>query len=140
VVAKNGPKLQASKPDQPAADGSEQHGNHMLRMHGRGHLESTGADIHGLTRILATLLGRTVIDKTGLTGNFDYKLDWTPDDAMQAAAKGGDAIAGASAASADNAGPSLFTALEEQLGLRLEAAKGPADVVVIDQLEQPSEN
>jgi len=66
--------------------------------------------------------GRTVIDKTGLTGTYDFSLDWAPLNA------------------ADAAGPSLFTAIEEQLGLKLVAAKGPVQVVVIDHIEPASEN
>ena len=140
VVAKGGSKLVASKPDPPAEDGGDPKGRHMLMMTGRGHIESTGADIHGLSRILSAQLHRTVIDKTGLTGSFDYKLDWTPDDAPQGMAKAGDAGPGENANSQDNVGPSLFTAIEEQLGLKLESSKGPVDVVVIDALEQPTAN
>jgi uncharacterized protein (TIGR03435 family) len=137
VVAKGGSKLTPSKPDVPDADGNK-HGNHML-MNGRGHIESTGADFQGFARMLSVQLHRTVIDKTGITGSFDYKLDWTPDDTPPAMAKAGDASPGENA-STDNSGPSLFTALEEQLGLKLESSKGPVDVVVIDQLEQPTAN
>jgi uncharacterized protein (TIGR03435 family) len=139
VIAKGGSKLTASKPDPPADEGGEKRPNRMLMMNGRGHVESTGADIHGLSRILSSQLHRTVIDKTGLSGNYDYKLDWTPDDAVPAVAKGADAATD-NASTQDNAGPSLFTALEEQLGLKLEASKGPVDVVVIDGLEQPTAN
>ena len=51
----------------------------MLMMHGRGHIESTGMGMSGLVRLLSRQLGRTVVDKTGLTGEYDYKFDWTPD-------------------------------------------------------------
>ncbi len=68
------------------------------------------------------IVGRDVVDKTGITGRYNLKLQWTPDDA------------------AANSGPSLFTALEEQLGLKLEPAKGPVQVLVIDHVEMPSEN
>lgn len=63
-------------------------------------------------------------DRTGLSGYYDYALTWTPD----------------SAASDQAAGPSLFTAVQEQLGLRLKAAKGPVQMLVIDQAEKPSAN
>lgn len=137
VVAKGGPKMKPSNLGEP---GSERPGDHSLTIHGRGHLESSGADVHGLVRILSTLLERTVVDQTGLKGDFDYRLDWTPDDVGLAIARGGDAAQSASASPTGNAEPSLFTALEEQLGLRLEAAKGPVDAVVVDHLEQPSPN
>jgi uncharacterized protein (TIGR03435 family) len=136
VVAKGGVKMTASKPDAP---GSEGHGQRMLMM-GHGHLESKGTGTADLARALSQELGRTVVDKTGLTGNFDYKLDWTPDDAPSAMTTVASAAPGDSAAAPDTAGPSLFTAVQEQLGLKLEATKGPVDVVVIDQLNQPTAN
>jgi uncharacterized protein (TIGR03435 family) len=138
VVAKGGSKLTPSKPDPPAEDGDEKHANRRL-MSGRGHIESVGTGTEDLARILSGQLGRTVVDKTGLAGRFDYKLDWTPDNASQQMMKSGDSGPGENASS-DSVGPSLFTALEEQLGLKLESAKGPVDVVVIDQLQQPTAN
>jgi uncharacterized protein (TIGR03435 family) len=71
-----------------------------------------------------------VIDKTGLTGLYDLTLTWTSDSTV------------GSPASADDSpsSPSIFTALEEQLGLKLESAKGPVKVLVIDHIEKPSEN
>ena len=143
VVAKGGVKMQASKPDPEGPDhgpGPEPSpGRHMLMMHGRGHIESTGTAVSGLVRLLSAQLGRTVVDKTGLTGDYDYKLDWTPDNASSAIPKGDNPTA-ADAGSPSDAGPSLFTALEEQLGLKLDATKGPVDVIVIDQLNQPTAN
>jgi uncharacterized protein (TIGR03435 family) len=145
VVAKGGVKMQASKPNVDAGDAPPaalgqppKPGNHMLMMHGRGHIESVGTGMSSLAGILSGQLGRTVVDKTGLTGNFDYKLDWTPDNAVLAMTKSGDPAPGDNAS--DSGGPSLFTALEEQLGLKLESSKGPVDVVVIDALEQPTAN
>jgi uncharacterized protein (TIGR03435 family) len=70
------------------------------------------------------LADRTVVDKTGLTANYDIDLHWTPDDQE----------------STPDAGPTLFTALEEQLGLKLVPSKGPVDKFVIDHVEKPSEN
>jgi bla regulator protein blaR1 len=140
VIAKGGVKMQASKPDPPAGEGQPPaQGGHWLRA-GRGHVESTGTGMEMLARVLSQTLGRTVVDKTGLTGNYDYKLDWTPDDALPAMAKVASPTAGDSTAAPDTSGPSLFTAVEEQLGLKLGAAKGPADVIVIDQLQQPTAN
>ena len=144
VVAKGGVKMQASKPDPEGPDPGPgpvpSPGRHMLMMHGRGHIESTGTAISGLARLLSGQLGRTVVDKTGLTGDFDYKLDWTPDDMASAMTKSGNPAPGDNPSSQDAVGPSLFTALEEQLGLKLESTKGPVDVIVIDQLEQPTAN
>jgi uncharacterized protein (TIGR03435 family) len=73
---------------------------------------------------LSNETGRIVIDKTGLTGNYDLTLKWTPEQQR----------------TADDSGPSVFTALEEQLGLKLVPAKGPVDTIVVDHIERPSEN
>jgi uncharacterized protein (TIGR03435 family) len=73
---------------------------------------------------LSSQLGRIVVDKTGLNGNFTFKLEWTPD----------------SVRDADATAPPLFTALTEQLGLTLEATKEPVDVLVIDSVQRPTEN
>jgi uncharacterized protein (TIGR03435 family) len=96
------------------------------------------ATIHDLIDILecsADIGGREVIDKTGLTGAYDFSLKWTP--LQTAAAPGGGS---GTAPSPDVEGVSLFTAIEEQLGLRLVSAKGSGQVLVIDHIEQPSEN
>ena len=71
------------------------------------------------------------MNNTGLEGNYDFKLEWTPDPAPSA--PDGQPVITA-------VGPSIFSALQEQLGLRLEATKGPVDVLVIDHVDQPSEN
>jgi uncharacterized protein (TIGR03435 family) len=149
VVARGGVKMMPSKPDvdqedapprpSQAAGQPPKQGNHSM-MGRRGHLESTGTDVEVLARVLSDQLGRTVVDKTGLKGNYDFKLDWTPDDAGSAVPKNGSSAPGDNAAAPGAGGPSLFTALEEQLGLKLEATKGPVDVVVIDQLQQPTAN
>jgi uncharacterized protein (TIGR03435 family) len=72
--------------------------------------------------------GRLVVDKTGLTGKYDFTLRWTPDMGQGADQPGADA------------GPSLFTALQEELGLRLQPTKAPVDMLVIDHVELPSAN
>jgi uncharacterized protein (TIGR03435 family) len=101
---------------------------------GRGQLTGTAAPIVILVNVLSQQLGRSVIDKTGLAGQYDFELKWTPDVGQ---AQGGPADAGPPP---DLGGPSLFTALQEQLGLKLESTKGPVDVLVIDRAEKPSEN
>jgi uncharacterized protein (TIGR03435 family) len=85
-----------------------------------------------LVRVLSRVLGRTVIDRTGFSGAFDVKLNFQPDDATPGLPP---PPPGANSA----AGLSLFSAIQ-QLGLRLESAKGPAEVLVIDQVERPSPN
>jgi len=106
-------------------------------MRGRGHIQSVGTGLDSLAHLFSAQLGRTVVNKTDLKGNFDYKLDWTPDDAGPSMNKGGDPAPSESANTSDSAGPSLFTALQEQLGLKLGSVKTQADVIVIDQIEQP---
>jgi uncharacterized protein (TIGR03435 family) len=87
---------------------------------------------------LATALGnfvvnRAIIDRTGLIGAYDFELSWTPDN-LQPASPGG-----AGAANPNDA-PSIFTALQEQLGLKLEPQRGPVEFLVIDSVEQPTPN
>jgi uncharacterized protein (TIGR03435 family) len=83
-----------------------------------------------------TALDRPVVDQTGLTGKYDFTLDWTPDES-QFGGRGGQAPP-----PADNAEvpPDLYTAIQQQLGLKLESTKAPVDVLVIDRVEKPSEN
>ena len=89
------------------------------------------------TRVLANMLGRRIIDQTGFTGTFDFKLDFTPD-ASTSGLPGN--RGGADAVPADVAPPSIFTSLQETLGLRLESTKGPVEVLVIDSVQRPTAN
>jgi bla regulator protein BlaR1 len=135
VVAKSGSKLQAAQQQ----EGTGPRGP-MMRM-GRGELSGQGVALDMLTRTLSSQLGRTVIDRTGLKGNFDFKLTWTPDPGQSTTPLGGAPPQGADAPPPpDPNGPSVYTALQEQLGLRLESQKGPVEMLVIDRVEKPSEN
>jgi uncharacterized protein (TIGR03435 family) len=110
-------------------------------MMGPDRLSGSGVPISRLVPALSRMLGRTVEDKTGLTGNFDIKMQWTPDTTqLQQMAPPGGLPPGAPPPQFDPNGPSIFTALQEQLGLKLESQKGPVDVLVIDHVEKPSEN
>jgi len=80
---------------------------------------------------LAQSQGRVVVNKTSLSGRFDLTLRWTPDDAPPPVLNG---------APDPSAPPGLFTAIQEQLGLKLEPAKGPVGVLVIDKINQPTPN
>jgi bla regulator protein BlaR1 len=106
---------------------------------GPDRLRAAGVEVDRLTPVLSRILGRTVIDKTGLTGKFDIQAQWTPDQNQLQAMAGG-AQPDAQVPQFDPNGPSIFTALQEQLGLKLESQKGPVDVLVIDHVEKPSEN
>lgn len=100
--------------------------------HGHDHIKVEGANSATLlAEELSKEVGRDVVDKTGITGRYDLKLHWTPDDATEPQLLNGAPV---------DSGPSIFTALEEQLGLKLEPAKGSVQVLVIDHLEMPSAN
>jgi uncharacterized protein (TIGR03435 family) len=89
-----------------------------------------GIPMSQLASLLSSMFQRVVIDKTGLTGNFDFGLTWTPDRAPQAR------LPEAPAGNPDS--PSIFSALSEQLGLKLNSAKRQVEVLVIDQVERPT--
>ena len=94
-----------------------------------------------LIQQLSQQLGRTIIDKTGLIGLYEIDLQWTPEPGHGGGGGPGgpppsaDAISGA-----DNSGPTIFTALQEKLGLKLDSQKGPVEVMVIDSVSKPAEN
>jgi bla regulator protein blaR1 len=159
VVGKNGPKFHESAkvapepgpdgggPGGPGAGGPPdgppngpkrlgRRGGAMMRM-GRGEISAQQISMTVFATQLSQMLGRSVIDKTGLTGKYDLKLHWTPEEGEFAGPKepGPDAPP-----PADPNGPSIYTALQEQLGLKLEGRKGPVEIVVIDHIEKPSAN
>ena len=111
TVAKGGPKME--KADKPGGTSA-----------GGGMIGGT-MDMSRLATYLSSVLGRGVIERTGLTGTYRVSLRWTPDDHPP---------------SADSNTPSLVTAIQEQLGLKLESTKGPVDILVIDHAEKPSPN
>jgi uncharacterized protein (TIGR03435 family) len=140
VVASGRPKMKEATPDDTypngikGADGVGRPG--VMGMH-RETLPS-GARISELTgqgvtmdRLAKTLsqpeVGRMIVDKTGLTGKYDLKLAWTPETLS-------------TDAPSDSANPTLFTAVQEQLGLKLQPEKDPVPVIVIEHVEMPSEN
>jgi len=98
---------------------------------GPGAVTLKGATVAQLVNLLSRFVNRVVVDRTSLTGAFDVELRWTP-------APGEWIAPGQDAPSAD--GPSLFTALQEQLGLKLESTKAPVGVLVIDHVEKPDLN
>jgi uncharacterized protein (TIGR03435 family) len=113
VVAKNGPKLKdSSSAGSPGISGSS----------GSGNASITGMrmTMARLAEYLSGQTGRPTLDNTGLKGVYDFRVEWATSDA--------------------SSGPSVFTALEEQLGLRVEATKGPIETIVVDRAEKPSAN
>ncbi|MDQ6676315.1 MAG: TIGR03435 family protein, partial [Acidobacteriota bacterium] len=100
-------------------------------------LTGTGCDMMAIVRVLADETGKPVVDRTGLQGRFDLKLDWTPEPPPIAAAPGAQPVA---PNPLDLSGPTIFTAVQQQLGLKLEARKAPVPVLVIEHAEKPSVN
>ena len=163
VVAKGGAKLQTAKaPDagemQPMGQeegkggqaaphggpsGTGGMGQSTMRISPQGMtLDGEGATMEQLVHTIAQQLGSTVVDKTGLTGTYDYTLSWMPERGagpMMRTPDGGPPPGGGESASAET-GPSLVSALQDQLGLKLVAQKEKMDVIVIDHVEQPSQN
>jgi len=85
-------------------------------------------------------INRVVLDRTGLDGNYDLDLQWTPDQLPSRPAGAPDGPIRVNGADIDPNGPSIFTALQEQLGLKLESTKGPVHVIVIDSVDQPTDD
>jgi len=135
VIAKGGPKMTEAAPESRGSG---------FRMKGRGQMTVTKAKMEMFVRVLSNQVGRTVVDKTGLTADYDFKLEYAPDMAQPLVGKDGvpAGVSNVEKGDAPNAPdlPSLFTALQEQLGLRLEPQKGPVEIVVVDRAEKPSEN
>jgi uncharacterized protein (TIGR03435 family) len=145
VVAKSGPKIQAAKPGDTYPNGIKGpdgralgHGG-MMRM-GPGQLTGQGLPIASLVGLLSQQLGRDVLDQTNLKGNYDFDLRWTPDQVPAGMPMGPEGPKPVEGPPPDTSGPSIFTAIQEQLGLKLESTKGPVEILVIDHIERPSEN
>jgi uncharacterized protein (TIGR03435 family) len=119
VMAKNGFQL---KPTQPG-ENSTQHSGGAVQA-----LKATNTTIATLAGLLSRYLGQVVVDKTGIDGVYDFELHWTRNDAVADDAKA-------------DAPPPIYTALQETLGLRLQAQKVPVEIVVVDHIERtPTEN
>ena len=132
LIGKNGPKLSLHKgePPQPGQG---------LRL-GPGSLSFQNGSVAALATQLSTQLWRTVIDKTGLQGEYDFTLKWTPEQG-----EGGPESIGLppelpAPPPPESSGPSIFTALQEQLGLRLDSQRRSVEIIVIDSVERPSVN
>lgn len=130
VVAKGGPKLTLAGPLMP------HNGNRRISTGQSQKLRALGITVENLAQMLQwepEAGGRIVVDRTRLTGSYDISLDWTRDPALTRGSA-------SEASPSQNIGPSLFTALEEELGLKLVATKAPVEVIVIDHIERPTEN
>jgi uncharacterized protein (TIGR03435 family) len=136
VVGKSGPKLTKSEgnPNAPPS----------LFFRGLGMLPARNASMSEFADVMqSAVLDKPVLDQTGLTGKFDFTLTWTPDEFQF----GGLGVRvpppndpSVTIGPRGTASPDLFTAFQEQLGLKLESTKAPAEVFVVDRVEKPSEN
>jgi uncharacterized protein (TIGR03435 family) len=114
VIANSGSRLKEWPSDMPPGGTSW----------GRGQIAVHGEPMESFAFCLSDTLGRTVLDKTGLTAKYGIDLKWTPDELQ----------------GTPDSGASIFTAIQEQLGLKLESTRGPVQTFVVDHVERPSEN
>jgi uncharacterized protein (TIGR03435 family) len=124
VVAKRGPKLHESSTQRLRQADVKGYGGYVLKSY-NGCVEVQEFSMPALALSLHGFLGKIVVDKTGLTGRYDFSLRWTPDNLSN---------------EGNAEWPSIFTAVDEQLGLKLESVRSPVDTLVIDHIEVPSEN
>jgi uncharacterized protein (TIGR03435 family) len=144
VIAKGGPKLTESvappSSSTPPSPGTKPGGS-GFRSNRPGEIDAINATLDAFADMLLSKMpeteGRVVVNKTGLTGNYDFKLKWTPE---RAAPGGGEPGSAGSPPAGEDTGPGLFTALEEELGLKLESQKGSVEGLVVDHIERPSPN
>jgi uncharacterized protein (TIGR03435 family) len=134
-VAKNGPKFHEAPPGHVPV-GAGDGGAATWTRSRPGQLTVEWVSMPHFATALSQRLDRPVEDETGLRGHYDLKLDWAPDEM----AVRSNTSANGTPAAPDSAGPSIFTALQEQLGLELKSKKGLVDVLVIDDVQKPSAN
>lgn len=131
-------------PPLPRPHGSELCGGVMSRMFpaGSSRLEGFGVPMSKLVEVLADRIGRTIVDKTGFSGTFNFQLDFSPEDAASIPKPAPTGAAGPERPipGTNVQTPTIFAALQEQLGLRLQAGKGQVEVLVIDHVQRPSPN
>jgi uncharacterized protein (TIGR03435 family) len=125
VLAKGGPKLTPHDDVGPKTRG------------GCGRLVGRRVTADAISTILSRQLEHEVVNHTGLSGEYDFQLDFTPDTGPCRAAADSQ---GGSAATDPSGTPTLYTAVQQQLGLKLESSKGPVEMLIIDRVEKPSEN
>jgi uncharacterized protein (TIGR03435 family) len=137
IIANSGSKLQEAKPGETYPNGIKDLSGRatagLIKM-GPGAITGQGVPIASLARQLTQQLGRIVVDKTGLTGTYDFTIKWPPV-ASQAATGGQQGNP-----SPEGSESSIFTAIQDQLGLKLESQTAPVEVLVIDHAEQPTQN
>lgn len=133
VSSKPGPLLEKSRLNDGDSAPPSVRVIHRLK---RGQLTEERFTMSDFANQLSGILHRFVVDQTNLDGLYDIQIDWNPDDALPTASGAADS----SQPDSSNTNPSIFTALQEQLGLKLRASKGPVTVWVVDHVELPSDN
>ena len=130
TLMKGGPRFTAHK---ESAEGNDKPRLGISIGSGKGKLMATKTSMAGFSEPLGHQVDRIVIDRTGLKGDYDFTLEWSPENHEGSMLSAIEEKAGL-------AGPNIFEALQDQLGLKLESAKGPVEIIVIDSAEKPSAN
>jgi uncharacterized protein (TIGR03435 family) len=136
TFAKGGLKIQPSNctPSDPASPDTDSKRCDQMRYGRRGSnrtIDAVGVTMGFLAASLSQTFGRTVLDRTALSDPFDFHLEWLPESVQERDSRDDPA---------NPQGGSIFSALQEQLGLKVESSKGPVEVLVVDHVERPSEN
>lgn len=147
VVAKGGPKFQEAKPSDTrpngikGPDGRPVRSGYGIRI-GLGQITGQSVSMGMLVDQLSEQLDRNIVDETGLTGTYDFTLRWTPDQGARALSGGAEGVKPGidDQSPTDSPQPSIFTAIQEQLGLKLQSTKASVGIIVIAHIEMPSEN
>jgi uncharacterized protein (TIGR03435 family) len=145
LVAKSGSKLEVAKQGETPSNTSKgsadpKHNPGSLSRTGPGQLQGQAADMWALTAVLTQILGRPVLDKTGLRGQYNFELNWQPEDFSADRLSGTAGTPEETSPQSQSSFPSIFPAMQEQLGLKLRPTKGPVNVLIIDRVEEPSAN
>ncbi len=139
TIAKNGIRFEVSKEGgctTPTPGSSAQTFCGSVRTSPRS-LDGRAISMEQITTALSNIMQRPVIDKTGLTGTFDIHAEWIADESTPGQMAG---LALPATPPADSSGPTVFAALQNQLGLKLESGRGPVEMLVIGRLERPTPN
>lgn len=129
VVAKSGPKLHRAK-----------EGEKSFRRFGLGKLGLQAGTMEQFARLLSGALGRTVVDRTGIVGEYDVNLEYTPEGYHPKPPEPISEKSSHEPPPPDPNGPTIFAALQEQLGLKLESRKAPGEVLIVEHAERPQQN
>lgn len=143
IISRRGPKIENAKPGDTYPNGVKDiygSGHENIMRMGRGMIIGQAVPIASFARVLTSRVHRPVVDRTGLKGDYDIKLQWTPAEMQYSSPSDADEGGSNASSPAYQSGPSIFTAIQEQLGLKLDSQRAPVEILVIDHVERPSEN